>query len=524
MNKKQIFSLLLAVIVMPLVLAFNGCTANKPARDLLIIPTTTTTVAGSTTTTVSGTTTTSTTVATSTTTTTTTTTTTVPLPQLDPPSFESEPGTSEALGRLITFLDYPEPSASIYYTTDGSTPDPTDTISTKLYNPDTGFIISTSTTVSAIAVADGYANSEVLVGVFTLIWWQEVGGGVNGTINALAIDDDGNLYVGGFFALAGDVAVENIAMWDGENWHSLGDGLDGTVHALVIGNDGSLYAGGSFTGSGSTVLNRIARWDISDPAADWEDLDDGLNDGTVYSLAIGEGYLYAGGSFTGSGATVLNRIGRWDISFGWDPAAVWESVGNGFNNTVYTVQPVSYGGDFWVVAGGSFIRNAADTIDLRRVAFWDELAWAEHDGGANDRVFAQCFAGSTLYVGGAFDHIGPGLIVPANYISPNSFVEGGTWGTLDDGLNDAVRALWCLDDGRVLVGGDFTVAGSGVDEIEANHIARWNTSTVEWEGMGGINGVVNAIAVSGDGRVYAGGTFSEAGGFSSDNIAVWGIH
>ena len=290
MTKKKILPLLLAVVIIPLVLAFYGCTANKPERDLLIFPTTTTTTTAPsvTTTTVPGTTTSTTIATTTSTTTTTTTTTTVPLPQLDRPTFTTDPGVREAEGVGI-HLDHPLPEADIYYTTDGSMPDPSDTVSTKLFNRPLGtIVIETSTTVSAIAVADGYSNSEVLIGEFTLIWWQEVGGGVNGTINALATDDDGNLYVGGDFTLAGDVAVQNIAMWDGENWHALDDGLDGTVHALAIGSDGSLYAGGSFTGSGSTVLNRIARWDISDPTPEWESIDDGFDDGTVYSLAIGK--------------------------------------------------------------------------------------------------------------------------------------------------------------------------------------------------------------------------------------------
>src|SRR5206468_131447 len=63
-----------------------------------------------------------------------------------------------------------------------------------------------------------------------------------------------------------------------------------------------------------------------------------------------------------------------------------------------------------------------------------------------------------------------------------------------------------------------------VGEVNANHIARWDGS--QWYALGsgvsggGANGGVSAIAVTGT-DVYAGGTFSTAGGASANNIARW---
>jgi hypothetical protein len=58
--------------------------------------------------------------------------------------------------------------------------------------------------------------------------------------------------------------VSRVARWDGASWSSLGSGLDGTVRALAVFDDGSgaaLYATGTFTTAGGVPANNIARWD-----------------------------------------------------------------------------------------------------------------------------------------------------------------------------------------------------------------------------------------------------------------------
>ena len=50
-----------------------------------------------------------------------------------------------------------------------------------------------------------------------------------------------------------------------ENWASgfIAPGLNGEVNAVVVGPDGSLYVGGNFTIAGGVAANNIARWDGS---------------------------------------------------------------------------------------------------------------------------------------------------------------------------------------------------------------------------------------------------------------------
>src|SRR4051794_9064125 len=103
----------------------------------------------------------------------------------------------------------------------------------------------------------------------------------------------------------------------------------------------------------------------------------------------------------------------------------------------------------------------------------------------------------------------------------------GGWDHLGDAgapgthsLNGTVSAL-AATPGALYVGGNFTDAGGKAD---ADRIARWSGSS--WSGGSSpasqiSNGIVDAIAVAG-GKVYAGGTFQNAGGkANADFLAVW---
>lgn len=97
--------------------------------------------------------------------------------------------------------------------------------------------------------------------------------------------------------------------------------------------------------------------------------------------------------------------------------------------------------------------------------------------------------------------------------------DGGTPGS--DSLNGAAYTLNTQEPGHLLVGGTFTDAG-GI--ANADRIARWDGSS--WSPVSSsssqiANGAVHAIAYA-DGKIYAGGTFTDAGGnANADFLAVW---
>src|SRR5262245_17329515 len=116
--------------------------------------------------------------------------------------------------------------------------------------------------------------------------------GADWSVNAAVVDDSGNLYIGGDFAVVGDVIGNCIAKWDGTNWSALGSGIGGVdspgVSALaVFGNN--VYVAGYFTTAGGIVASNIAKWD----GTNWSALGSGMN-GWVGALAVSGNDVYAG--------------------------------------------------------------------------------------------------------------------------------------------------------------------------------------------------------------------------------------
>ena len=150
--------------------------------------------------------------------------------------------------------------------------------------------------------------------------------GVAGNVYALAIDGEGNVYVGGSFTVAGNQSANYIAKWDGSDWYSLGSGLNGTVFTIAIDGD-NVYAGGLFTLAGGNSARHMAVWNGSD----WNSLGSGSNNGVnsiVYAISIIDHDVYVGGDFTeAGGSSTIKYIAEWN-------GTGWTDVGSGVSGTV----------------------------------------------------------------------------------------------------------------------------------------------------------------------------------------------
>ncbi len=147
-------------------------------------------------------------------------------------------------------------------------------------------------------------------------------------------------------------------------------------------------------------------------------------------------------------------------------------------------------------------------------------------------VNAFAFDGQgNVYVGGVFGAVG-GVSTAVNYVVRYN-VQTNSWSTLGTDTSNGVRvgngvslgivnALAIDRQGRLYVGGTFLQAGG----VSANGVARFDPTTNTWSALGtgtqnGVSGTVNALAIDGSGRVVAGGLFASAGGVPSTFIARW---
>ncbi|TAL58079.1 MAG: T9SS type A sorting domain-containing protein [Bacteroidetes bacterium] len=291
--------------------------------------------------------------------------------------------------------------------------------------------------------------------------------------------------------------TSHLSIASAQSWNALGTTGTGccVVNGLSLGN-GKLYAGGSFTDAGGVAANGVAQWNGSA----WSALGLPFSDGVFWSLCRGSSSdLYAGGSFTTpDGALSANRVAKWNGS-------AWSALGSGMDNGIVTA--LCWDGSN-LYAGGSF--TLIGGVAVNRIAKWDGSAWSALGSGMNGQVFALAWDGSNLYAGGSFN-TADGVAAPfiAKY-------DGSAWSDVGGGTSSSVNALaWDGSGNNLYVGGAFNLAGGIAD---TKRVAKWNGSA--WNPLAtGIYTTVNALAWDGS-NLYAGGSFSNAGG-APNRVAKW---
>jgi len=289
--------------------------------------------------------------------------------------------------------------------------------------------------------------------------WSALGSGVAGgfwppSVSALAVMDSGHVYAGGKFVTAGDVVANSIAKWDGSAWSAVGTGLRGgeygpSVCAVTVDGSGNLYVGGEFTAAGDVAANNIARWD----GTAWSSLGMGTND-VVRAIAIdSSGIVYAGGSFTVADGTAASRIAKWN-GLNWCPLGA--GIG-GLSNAAVCCLAVDGEDNLYV---GGYYATAGD-IPAGGIARWDGAAWSpleplsgDHSCGTPVYALSADPCGN-VYAGGFFTAAGNTVV---NNIAR---WNGSTWFALGTGLDYAPSCITTCN-GSVYAGGSFTMAGGKV--------------------------------------------------------------
>ena len=252
-------------------------------------------------------------------------------------------------------------------------------------------------------------------------------------------------------------------------------GVNGSVTALAVDSlstgctvSACIYVAGNFTMAGKILAKNIAKFTTSDGS--WSALGSGLS-GQVTAIAMGSANnLYVSGLFSTAGVTSANYLAKWNSATG-----TWSSVGTGTVSSLGTgidnnINSIAFDSDRNILyAGGRF--SSIGGISASGIAKWDGTAWTS--------------------IGGVY------------------------------GRGYYVNSIKLDLSGNLYVGGSFM----GIGGVTSEGIGKWNVSTSSWSGFGSglggstYGGEVTAIALGASGTLYAGGTFTNAGG--SGNIAKW---
>ncbi len=350
------------------------------------------------------------------------------------------------------------------------------------------------------------------------------GGGYYPLVSSLAVQADGKILVGGEFTTLGGQPRHHLARLNADGTldptFNPGAGNPQTVdrvYSLAVQADGKILVGGRFRTLGGQSRLNLGRLNADgtldptfNPGASW----------TVYSLAVqADGKILVGGNFTRLGGQPRACLGRLNADGTLDPT--FNPRAEGGNSpfvdslVVQADGKILVGGRFRTLGGqprDSLGRlNADGTLDT---SFYPKVGiFAPH---------VHCLvvqADGKILVGGEFTMLGG---QPRNHLGRLN-ANGTLDPTFNPGAGDGnylyVYSLAVQADGKILVGGVFiTLSGQlryGLGRLNADGTLD---PTFNPE-MGGVYAPhVHSLAVQADGKILVGGWFTMLGGQPRDNL------
>jgi uncharacterized delta-60 repeat protein len=303
---------------------------------------------------------------------------------------------------------------------------------------------------------------------------------------------------------------------------NIGTGANGSVLAIAVQNDGRVIIGGSFTSYNGIPANRIARLNIDGSIDTTFAVGTGAN-GNVNAICIlSDGNIMIGGSFTTINGMGIGRIAKLTTTgILWSTINAWvHGNPNGLINSIITQSDgkILVGGDFTVYGG----------FDWRGVVRID-------DSGTVDQSF-NSMAGSTLGANGSVKCLAiqsdgkiivGGLFSTFNGITRNRLARLNTNGSIDvnfnngsgfagSGISNGVYCTKIQSDGKILVGGDFT----SFNGVPLNKYGRLNSNSSFDNGFNSyaISGSVGSFNIQNDGKIIVSGWFTNFAGSAINHI------
>jgi hypothetical protein len=235
-----------------------------------------------------------------------------------------------------------------------------------------------------------------------------------------------------------------------------------------------------------------------------------LVDGIVRAaVPDGKGGWYLGGNFRkvdGKGRVSLAQVNASGVVTTWAPKT---------DGVVNALAVTSRG----VVVGGAFGSvNGVATPNLALVDAVSGVLVPSWKPSPNLAVRALAVQGSSVYLGGDFTSLNGAT---RSRLARISLTTAATETQFTGTVSGVVRSLAVDPAGSVLyAGGDFTTAAGSGSSVARSRLAAFSTSTGAVTSFApAASASVQALAVDGAGRVYAGGLFTTIGGVARRYLA-----
>ncbi len=273
-----------------------------------------------------------------------------------------------------------------------------------------------------------------------------------GVVQAITVQADGKILVGGNFTSIGGQTRNHIARLDPATGlaDSFNPNADDDVSTIVVQADGRILVGGQFTNIGGQSRNQIARLD---PATGLADSFDPNPTGPVVEVGAiaqqADGKILVGGQFTGLGGQPRNDIARLDVATGLADSFNPNSDGS---ISAIVIQPdgrILVGGFFFSIGGQARHGNAR--LDPS-TGLADSFDPNSNNSGASSLAIQ---ADGKIVAGGFFSSIGGQMRSSIARLEP----ANGLADSFDPDAHNSVSSIVLQPDGKILVAGGFSSIG-----------------------------------------------------------------
>ncbi len=341
--------------------------------------------------------------------------------------------------------------------------------------------------------------------------------GASSAVFAAALQPNGKVLIGGTFTSYNGTARTRIARVnpDGglDTTFDPGSGATNDIYAVIVQPDGKVLIAGFFTLYNGTLRNRIARLNADGS------LDTSFNPGfgpnfQVLTAALQpDGKILIGGSFTTYGGVTRNRIARVNSDGSLD-AAFNPGVGADNAPRSIAIQPdgkVLIAGQFTSIDGSSRNRVARLNPDGSLDASFNP------GSGADGPIYSVVRQpdGKVLIGGFFFAYNGIACSCIARLNADGSLDVGFDPGS---GPNNQVDTLALQSDGRILLGGQFTLC-NGVSRVRVARLETSGSVDASFNPGSGANSNVRNFCLQPDNAAIITGVFTVYNGASRSCIA-----
>ncbi|MWB93616.1 calcium-binding protein [Flavobacterium sp. GA093] len=347
------------------------------------------------------------------------------------------------------------------------------------------------------------------------------GSGFDDKVTSMALQSDGKILIVGTFLNYNGISANRIIRLnpDGSKDSEFSSGLglsNNTVYTVAVDETGNIMIGGSFTGNyNGNPLNRLLFLKPDGTLIPDFDIGDGPASGSVLAIAKGlDGSWFLEGSFTVFDNQNQGRLAKINTDGSLDIGFLSSDVG--FNNSVFKVLSLADNGK---MVFGSFTKfNGSPVYRIARLTNDGKLdtSYNLNKSGANNfiKTAVQQLDGQ-LVLGGNFTIYNDVICNRIARIDSNGNPDVSF--NVGSGFNNQVYALELQSDQKIIVGGNFTK----FNEVNVGRIARLmpDGSMDETFNAGiGADAIVESILVQPDGKILIGGKFETFNGVLSPRL------